>query len=148
MPIAPRSTPRLIEEEVISPKTLTVDGVKVKKGYFDAACQSVMSSPAVSPRTKVEHGKRVMEVDEEYDAGTSSDEMEGVVLTGKGKEESLRYHGGLEKNGSEGTPSEEEEAAKVLLSLGSKKETAGESRPTAGLGLWGVRKIAKRRASA
>ena len=148
LPIAPRSTPRLIEEEVISPKTLTVGGVKLKKGYFDAACQSVMSSPTVSPKTKVELGKRVMEVDEEYDAGTSSDEMEGVVLTGKGKEESLRYHGGLEKDGSEGTPSEEEEAAKVLLSLGSKKEEAGETKAVVGLGLWGVRKIAKRRASA
>ena len=137
MPAAPRSTPRLIEEEVISPKTLTVGGVKMKKAYFDAACQSVGSSAAVSPKTKLELGKRVMEVDEEYDAGTSSDEMDGVVMTGKGKEESLRYHGGLEKDESEGTPSEEEEAAKVLLSLGSKKEKDNKSKAMIGLGFVG-----------
>ena len=146
--IAPRTTPRLIEEEAISPKTFTDGGVKVKKGYFDAACQSMSPDAAVSPKTKVELGKRVLEIDEEYDAGTSSDEMGDVVMTGEGREECLRYHGGLEKEASEGTPSEEEEAAKVLLSLGSKHETAEPTEAVVGLGLWGVKKIAKRRASA
>ena len=80
-----------------------------------------------SPRSEVEHEKRVMDLDEEYDAGTSSVEMEGVVLSEKDEEESLRYHGGIEKDGSGSTPSEEEAAAKVLLSFGCNEEAlAGE----------------------
>lgn len=144
----PRSTPRFVEEDIVSPKS-NMPNSETTRGLFDIGTRSQITSPAVSVYAeKAVFRKRVVEPDERDDA-SSSDGMNGVEMTEATKSECLRWHGGLERAGAQVRPgNEEEEAAKVLLSLALTKEYAGNKDADAGIAVCGESKTVKRRASA
>ena len=135
---APRSMPRPLDEELLSPKSLmaTVKAKRAAEHAFVAPPASSMTMPASSPQVRRFNDR--MELDEDYYGDNSEMDVEGRLGRYKnaggakqGAQSPMkRYHADSVEPEEHEEGFDEKDVAKALMSL------------------WGVKKVKKRRASA